>query len=493
MSNLAIKLQNHYSTILPDKFYQVLNPHQFRKVGLVRINHSLAKDLNLDLNNSSDVEIAKILSGQKILKNSKPIALAYAGHQFGHFVNQLGDGRAVLLGEILAKDGKLYDIHLKGSGKTKFSRSGDGFATLGSVIREYIISEAMHALKIPTTRSLAIIATNENVIREFAFPGAVLTRVATSHIRVGTFEYFASRGDKEALKQLCDYAIDRHYPNAKKDKNPYLKLFKEVIKSQAQLIASWMSVGFVHGVMNTDNMTISGETIDYGPCAFLDEYDANKVFSSIDRFGRYAFSNQPKIAKWNLFSLGSAIAFLFDKNEEKAMQLCQKALESFANQFNKFWIKKTHAKLGIFNSKDEYLELIQDLFNLMQKHAADFTITFKLLGDVVDKKSDLTKINKVFSDDPDFKRWLKNWREILKSQGDIEKSQKLMKKTNPVIIPRNHKVEEAIEAAVDEGDFSKMNQLIDIVSKPYVESEENLEYQKPPTEKEKVRETFCGT
>ncbi len=493
MSDPEIKFKNSYATKLSDKFYQPLNPHQFNNVGLARLNNSLAKDLNLDFCNLSDDEIAKILSGQKILKNSKPIALAYAGHQFGHFVDQLGDGRAVLLGEVLAKDGQLYDIHLKGSGRTKFSRNGDGFATLGAVIREYVISEAMHALKIPTTRSLAIIKTNEDVIREFAFPGAILTRVAKSHIRVGTFEYFASRGDKTAIKQLCDYAIDRHYTNAKKAKNPYLKFFKEVIKNQAKLIASWMSVGFVHGVMNTDNMTISGETIDYGPCAFLDEYDANKVFSSIDRFGRYAFSNQPKIAQWNLLSLGSAIAFLFDENEEKAMQLCQKTLEGFANQFNKFWITNTHVKLGIIDSKDEHLDLIQTLFNLMQKHFADFTITFKLLGDAIDEKSDLTELNKIFNDDLEFKNWLKNWRELLQNQGDILKSQKLMKKNNPVVIPRNHKVEEAIDMAVDEGNFSKMNKLIDILSKPYAESEENLEYQKPPTEKEKVRETFCGT
>jgi len=484
-----MNFENSYIKNLSEKFYQKINPHQFANPRLAYFNEDLADDLGIK--NLSKKELSEIFSGKKILPTSTPIALAYAGHQFGHFVWQLGDGRAILLGEIIAKNKTRYDIQLKGSGKTKFSRRGDGFATIGAMVREYIMSEAMYALKIPTTRSLAIIATNEPVFREEIFPGAILTRVALSHIRVGTFEYFAAQKDYEAVKELANYAINRHFENSK---NSYVNFFAEVVERQASLIAKWMAVGFIHGVMNTDNMAISGETIDYGPCAFLDEYDAKKVFSSIDHNGRYAFANQSNIAKWNLLSLGQCLLQLFDADESKAIAILGEELEKFDRKFHDFYLSEMAKKLGFFEVKNLDFSLLEDLLNLMQKYQANYHITFRKLSNALDKNQDLTALQAIFNNSQEFDLWLKKWHHDLQKQGqDFAQVITLMNQTNPFVIAQNHQVEIAIKSAEENNDFSKMANLVKALKNPFVESEENQKYALAPSEEERICKTFCGT
>jgi uncharacterized protein YdiU (UPF0061 family) len=471
---MMIKFSNSYFEKLPKKFYQEIAPFKFEDPQLLCLNQDLARELDLDL---EEKNLAEIFSGKKILSTSKPIALAYAGHQFGNFVPKLGDGRAILLGEIIAPGEKRYDLQLKGSGPTEFSRRGDGFATLGAAIREYLVSEAMHYLGIPTTRILAIVKTNSPVFREEISPGAVMTRIALSHVRVGTFEYFAAQGDFLAIKELANYSIWRHFPRCHADQNPYVSFFREVVTNQAKLIAKWLATGFIHGVMNTDNMTISGQTIDFGPCAFLDEYDENKVFSSIDSRGRYAYLNQSKIAKWNLSSLANCLAPICD-DEKNLLEI----LENFDDQFKKYYHLEMTKKLGFSDSTDDYL--IKDFLALMKKHQSDYTITFRKLSDA------LTQDINLFNDDRDFDLWQKKWRVALaKENKNFAEISATLNKTNPAIIARNHMVEAVIKSANDD-DFSPLFDFISALKTPFLE---NKKYSSPPKDAEKITQTFCGT
>jgi uncharacterized protein YdiU (UPF0061 family) len=377
---------NSYSH-LPERFYRRCTPVQFSGPHLIAFNHALACKLGLHVDGISDVKLADIFSGNELPDGAEPIAMAYAGHQFAHFVPQLGDGRAILLGEVLDATGMRHYIQLKGCGQTPFSRRGDGRAALGPVMREYIVSEAMHALGIRTTRSLAAVTTGEMVLRETALPGAVLTRVAASYIRIGTFEYFAARDDKEAVQQLADYVIERHYPEARKADNPYVALLEYAIEAQAALIASWMHVGFIHGVMNTDNIALSGDTIDYGPCAFMDHYDPMMVFSAIDRHGRYAFGNQPAIAQWNLVRLAETILPLLDMDQDKAVAIAEPLINAFITRFQRHWLRGMRQKIGLYTEEEPDLLLVSDLLALMHKSAADYTLTFRLLCDAAADKN----------------------------------------------------------------------------------------------------------
>lgn len=483
-TNAGWNLDNSYSN-LPEFFYSKINPKKVPSPQLVVLNHKLAESLGLNPNNLTNSEGLSILSGSLVPNGSVPIAQAYAGHQFGYFT-MLGDGRALLLGEQMAPTKEKYDIQLKGSGRTPYSRGGDGKAALGPMLREYIISEAMNALNIPTTRSLAVVTTGESVVRDKILIGAVLTRVASSHIRVGTFEYAANYGTKDDIKQLADYTINRHYKQIAEDKNPYLSLLKEVIKRQASLISKWMLVGFIHGVMNTDNMTISGETIDYGPCAFMDTYDPNTVFSSIDTYGRYAYKNQPIIAEWNLSKLAGALLPLIDENEEQSIKLAQDALEEFDKLYKSSWNSGMRSKLGLFNEEQEDEKLFEMLLNLMYQHREDYTNTFiKLTFDKIEETS--------MFESADFHQWYNMWQERLKRQKESkEVSVNLMKQTNPSVIPRNHKVEEALDAAT-KGDYSAMERMLNALLNPFVHSPEQSEYKELPPSSFCNYKTFCGT
>lgn len=472
---------------LPEKFFTKTDPEPARTPELAIFNEDLAKALGLDSDLLKSETGATILSGTELPEGAEPIAQAYAGHQFGNFT-MLGDGRAVLLGEQLTPDGQRFDIQLKGSGKTTYSRGGDGRAALGPMLREYIISEAMHGLGIPTSRSLAVAVTGIPVVRESFLPGAVLTRVASSHLRFGTFQYAAQWGTFEELKALADYAINRHYPSVESHENPYLELMKNVIARQAQLVAKWQLAGFIHGVMNTDNMTISGETIDYGPCAFLDTYEPSRVFSSIDHYGRYSYSNQPKITGWNLARFAETLLPLIDSDQEAAVALAQEALGDFGNQFQKVWTAGMKAKLGLFGNEDGDDALIDDLLKLMHDHKADYTNTFRSL--TFDKPEETPLAGK-----EGFVEWHTAWKTRLDGQTEsAEASHELMRTSNPAIIPRNHRVEEAIEAAVSRQDYSLTEKLVRAVKNPYAHTEEQLQYADAPTEDEaRAFKTYCGT
>lgn len=479
---------------LPERFYERVQPTAVRAPRLVRLNEMLVKELRLDLTVWSQDALAALFAGNIFTPGIEPIAQAYAGHQFGHFVPQLGDGRAILLGEVLDQAGKRRDIQLKGAGRTCFSRNGDGRAALGPVLREYILSEAMFHLGIPTTRSLAIVTTGEEVFRERALPGAVLTRIAASHIRVGTFQYFMARGDTEAIKQLADYVIERHYPEAKEAPHPYEALLRSVADAQALLVAKWMHVGFIHGVMNTDNTAISGETIDYGPCAFMDEYDPGTVFSSIDHHGRYAYGNQGNIAEWNLTRLAECLLGLFDENKERAIDKTKEALATFRPAFERYWREGMCRKIGLTENEPEALSLIQDLLALMKKNQADYTLSFRYLSLGISEGEDAAPLKLLFSNSLEFDEWCTRWRKQLlrekKSASEIAQS---MNRVNPAFIPRNHRVEQALQAAVTQHDFSKTEQLIEVLSKPYEDQPANSAAMAPPKPDERVRETFCGT
>ena len=489
----GLTFDNSYAK-LPEHFFERLNPIPVQSPHFFRVNHALAGELGLAANALESIEGVSIFAGNHIPSGAEPIAMAYAGHQFGNFVPQLGDGRALLLGEVIDRNGQRRDIQLKGSGQTPFSRGGDGRAALGPVIREYILSEAMHALGIRTTRSLAAVTTGEPVFREAALPGAILTRVAASHVRVGTFQYFAARDDKQAIGRLADYVIDRHYPNAKGAENPYRTLLEAVIDAQAALVASWMHVGFIHGVMNTDNTAISGETIDYGPCAFMEAYDPATVFSSIDHNGRYAYGNQGHIAHWNLARFAETLLPLLDPNLDKAMQLAEQAIESFQNIFGRYWLSGMCRKIGLFSEEQDDLLLIQNLLELMQRHAADYTLTFRQLSEAAYQDTEDSGIGSLFSSSPESDAWLTRWKQRLQQEHEPPKARAVaMRNVNPAYIPRNHRVEQAIEAAVAHGDFSRMDELITLLSNPFKDQPRFSHYADPPKPEERIYQTFCGT
>jgi uncharacterized protein YdiU (UPF0061 family) len=478
-------LENSYAR-LPKAFFTSLKPHPVQSPKLVAFNEPLAASLGLNIEELKSEKGTAVLAGNDIPEGALPLAQAYAGHQFGH-LTMLGDGRAVLLGEQVTPQGERYDIQLKGSGRTPYSRGGDGRAALGPMLREYIISEAMHGLGIPTTRSLAVVATGEEVRRETRLPGAVLTRVAASHLRFGTFQYAAGVGDIDNLRALADYAIERHYNDVSLGDNRYLGFFKEVAMRHASLVAKWQLAGFIHGVMNTDNMTISGETIDYGPCAFMDAYDPATVFSSIDHQGRYAYGNQPQIAGWNLARFAEALVPLFHEDPEEAVKGAQAVLSEYIKTYYAHWLTGMRAKLGIFNEESEDEVLIADFLTIMKEYDADYTNTFRALA--LDEYGELELFNK-----PEFIAWNERWQERLgRQEQSKEASHELMRNTNPSVIPRNHRVEEALEAAVQRDDYSVMERLLDILADPYAHSKEQKEYTTLPPETPGSYQTFCGT
>ena len=470
---------------LPDTFKENINPIPVKEPNLVILNKKLAKDLDLDFSQTDKKEISKILSGNVLPIGSNGISQAYAGHQFGHFT-MLGDGRAVLMGEHLSKKNERYDIQFKGSGKTSFSRGGDGRAVLGPMLREYIISEAMHALKIPTTRSLSVVKTGETVDREKHEQGAILTRIASSHIRVGTFQYIAAKQNIEELKLLVNFTIDRHFSEIKSSNNKALDLLNLLMEKQCNLVINWMRVGFIHGVMNTDNMTISGQTIDYGPCAFMDHYDAKTVFSSIDKFGRYSFSNQPKITKWNLARFAECLIPLIDQNEDSAIKKASDVVDNFEKIYEKKWLNMMRDKLGLFGEDKEDKKLINDLLNWMELNKVDYTNTFCYLMNVKTPKIDYYKTN-------EFNHWMDRWKKRLNLK-EISSSKylDLMRSSNPIVIPINHKVEEALNAA-NENNLELLKNLLTVLENPYADQKNILDYQSPLPITEKKFQTFCGT
>lgn len=490
ISTNKILLKNTFIK-LPKLFYTKQLPDNIPSPHIWILNNKLANDLGMDLSFLQSKEGAEFLSGNQVLENTNPIAQAYAGHQFGYFT-MLGDGRAILLGEYQAKDGEKYDIQLKGSGRTPYSRGGDGKAALGPMLREYIISEGMHGLGIPTTRSLAVSVTGETVIREELLEGAVLTRIAKSHIRVGTFEYASKFLGKESVKALADYTIKRHYPtiegsNENTSYHAYHSLLQQVIKKQAYLIAKWQLVGFIHGVMNTDNMAISGETIDYGPCAFMDRYKPDTVFSSIDTKKRYAYQNQPTIAMWNLARFSETLLPLLAPNPSKAIEIAEKEIMKFGQLYQKYWLDGMGKKLGIFSIEKENIDLIKQLLNLMQKYKADYTDTFFQLSRGTAEQLEIYPAQ-------GFQQWLCLWNNRLSSQNQPkEKVQKIMQQHNPTIIPRNYLVEEALEAAVKNQDNRIMKKLVDALQNPY--DYENIlpQYTKIPKDNSCSYKTYCGT
>ena len=481
--NINWNFDNSYSR-LPNAFKENIKPVSVKSPELLLLNEKLASDLNLNFENITKDELSEIFAGNVLPKGSNSIAQAYAGHQFGHFT-MLGDGRATLLGEHLTNKKQRYDIQFKGSGKTSFSRNGDGRAALGPMLREYIISEAINYLNIPTTRGLAVVKTGEQVFREIPLPGAILTRVASSHIRVGTFQYIAARENESELKIFFDYVINRHYPHLKDFENIALEFLKAVLDKQIDLVVNWMRVSFVHGVMNTDNMSISGETIDYGPCAFMDTYDPQTVFSSIDKMGRYAYCNQPIITKWNLARLAECLIPLIDTNQNKSIELATDIINSFEKKYEEKWMEMMRHKLGlsILDEKDKFL--ILDLLTWMHQHKADYTNTFCYL------MNEKIQNDKIYTD-YHFKIWKKRWQERLKKEKNIQdKSIELMKKNNPIVIPRNHKIEEVLNAA-QEDNLKPYLRLLEILKKPYSSREGLKDYQTLSNSNEKYK-TFCGT
>lgn len=485
----SIRFDNTY-TRLPGHFYAELDAAKASSPELIKFNRHLAEDLGIPVEDFSENELAEIFSGNQQLEGMQPVALAYAGHQFGNFVPQLGDGRALLLGEVIASDNKHYDIQLKGSGRTPFSRGGDGRAAIGPVLREYLVSEAMHALNVPTTRSLAAVTTGDKVYRQSALPGAVLTRVAQSHIRVGTFEYFAFRRDTDAIRQLADYTINRHYSEIENDDNKYLSFLKSVGAKQAELIARWNSIGFIHGVMNTDNTAISGETIDYGPCAFIDEFNYNKVFSSIDHGGRYAYNNQGPILLWNLSRLAECLIPLVDENQSKAIDLIKEKLNRVAELIDSERLKFMAPKLGLKNISAEDDKLIEEFLNYLQKEELDFTLSFRHLTAYLPGAQ--ADVEYPLKEDRQFKKFLKNWQRRLESQNEeIDSVKERMNSVNPVVIPRNHLIEELIHYA-EQNDYSYFEEMLKVVKEPFKQPVSD-KYTRPPEPEEKVTATFCGT
>jgi uncharacterized protein YdiU (UPF0061 family) len=492
----VLDFDNSYAR-LPDRFYARVAPTKVGDPRVVRVNRALAELLGIDPDQLASSAGAAVLVGNELPPGAEPLALAYAGHQFGGFVPQLGDGRAILLGEIVGKDGRRRDVQLKGTGPTPFSRGGDGRAALGPVLREYLVSEAMAALGIPTTRALAVATTGEPVLREEVLPGAVLTRVAASHLRVGTFEFFAARRDRDALVALTAHALARHYPHAAGTGNDALALLGCVVDAHATLVARWLGVGFVHGVMNTDNTAISGETLDYGPCAFLDEYDPNKVFSSIDHGGRYAFSNQPRIALWNMARFAETLLGLISDDEADAVRLATERLSRFPALFEAAHLRVLRAKLGLAaDVTDDAADraLADDLLRRLAESAVDYTVFFRrLCAAAADPAADAA-ISPLFADATAFATWTESWRRRLAIEAVTPEARAAsMKRANPAFIPRNHRVEEAIAAAIRDNDFTPFQRLADVLATPYDEHPEVAYLADPPAPDERVRRTFCGT
>ena len=484
MAGYGFNFDNTYIH-LPKVFYTKLLPAPVPKPEVVILNTPLATDMGLDFSKISADEQAALFGGNNMPEGSEPLAQAYAGHQFGHFT-MLGDGRAIVWGEHVTPSGQRFDLQFKGSGPTPYSRGGDGRAALGPMLREYIISEAMHALNIPTTRSLAVVTNGEQVYRETTLPGAILTRVASSHIRVGTFQYAALQQDRETIQALLDYTIKRHYPEIEEEQNKPISLLKAVIEKQAELITHWMRVGFIHGVMNTDNMALSGETIDYGPCAFMDAYDPKTVFSSIDHMGRYAYANQPAIAQWNLARLAETLLPLLDDDTEKATNIAEKTINGFGTVYREKLLAMLRTKIGLFDTQSEDESLITDLLEWMKQQDADYTNTF------LDLASEEPPQGKPYDDDT-FKGWHTRWQARLgENTKPLKDSLSLMRANNPALIPRNHKVEEALEAATN-GELQPLEDLLTALKEPYKNHSDLEPYQSPPTPEEKVCQTFCGT
>jgi serine/tyrosine/threonine adenylyltransferase len=485
--------QNSYAA-LPANFFARVAPTPVAAPRLIKLNRPLAVHLGLDPDVLDSPEGAEILSGKTLPPGADPIAMAYAGHQFGHFVPQLGDGRAILLGEVIDRDGVRRDIQLKGSGPTPFSRRGDGRAALGPVLREYIVSEAMAALGIPTTRSLAAVMTGESVMRETMLPGAVLTRVAASHIRVGTFQYFAARSDTEAVRRLADHVIDRHYPQLAGTARPYHGLLDAVIERQARLVARWLMVGFIHGVMNTDNTSVSGETIDYGPCAFMDAYDPSTVFSSIDETGRYAYANQPRIALWNLTRFAECLLPLLADDQEKAVAEAQEALNAFGELFNVAYKAGLRSKLGLFTEREDDQALAQAFLDSMAKGQADFILAFRRLSEAAGDPAADGAVGKLFAEPALYDEWAARWRQRTSDEPQSPAERRAaMRAVNPAFIPRNHRVEAVIQAAVASDDYARFEELLTVLSKPYDDQPAFAAYADPPQPHERVSQTFCGT
>ncbi|MCC5978041.1 MAG: YdiU family protein [Salinarimonas sp.] len=479
---------------LPERFYARMPPEPVAAPRLIRFNHALAAELGLDAAALDSPEGAEIFAGNRMPQGAEPLAMAYAGHQFGHYTPQLGDGRAILLGEVIDRAGQRRDIQLKGSGRTPFSRQGDGRAALGPVLREYVMSEAMHALGVPTTRALAAVTTGEQVVRDAFLPGGIVTRVASSHIRVGTFQYFAAHGDHEAVATLADHVIARHFPEIGGMPDRYLALYEQVLERQAALVAHWMSLGFIHGVMNTDNMAISGETIDYGPCAFMDAYDPATKFSFVDEYGRYAYVNQPRIAPWNLARLAEALLPHVDADTERGIARLGEILGTFPERYRLHWRAHMRAKIGLDREEDGDDALIEDLLDAMHQGGADFTLTFRNLADAVLDDGADEAIRDLFTLGDAIRAWLPRWRARLAHEarppGDTATA---MRGVNPFVIPRNHRVEAMIDAAVTHDDFGPFDTLNDVLAEPFADKPQHAAFQAPPLAHERVTLTFCGT
>jgi serine/tyrosine/threonine adenylyltransferase len=488
---MQLGFQHSYAA-LPGRFYARVDPTPVAGPELLVLNTPLAEDLGLDTR-LIEPAAAAVLSGNQLPEDAEPIAMAYAGHQFGVFVPQLGDGRAILLGELKGRDGLLRDLQLKGAGLTPFSRNGDGRAALGPMLREYLVSEAMHALGVPTTRSLAVVTTGEQVLRDRSLPGAVLARVAASHVRVGTFQYFAARGDQDAVRELLEYVIARHYPAAAASGAPALAVLRQVALRQASLVADWMLLGFIHGVMNTDNMAISGETIDYGPCAFMDEYDPRTVFSSIDHNGRYAYANQAVIAQWNLARFAESLLFLIDPDPERAVGLATEVIAPFIAQFDDRFLAGMRRKIGLSSPIDGDAELVKRLLNAMQHAHADFTLTFRALTLAAQGGGEATRLRELLAGSTGLDDWLRDWqRRLASDRQTVTERVASMRAVNPAFIPRNHRVQAALEAA-DRGDYGPFRTLHGILKRPYDDQPGVEEYGRPPQPAERVLQTFCGT
>jgi serine/tyrosine/threonine adenylyltransferase len=486
---MPFQFDNTYAQ-LPDAFFGSVEPTPVSAPEMIRLNNELASKLGIDIGRLDSPEGLAVLSGNQLADGSEPLAMAYSGHQFGGFSPELGDGRAILLGEVVGDDGLRYDIQLKGSGTTPFSRRGDGRSALGPVLREYIVSEAMAALGVPTTRALAAVASGEKVQRECLTPGGVFTRVAQSHIRIGTFQWFAVRKDQDNLKVLADYAIERLYPDARHSDNPYVALLRGVIDRQARLIAHWMQLGFIHGVMNTDNMSISGETIDYGPCAFMDSYDPAKKFSSIDHQGRYAFANQGPIGQWNLTRLAETLLPLLADDPEQAVAVAESALDTFSTIHKTELEKRFTAKIGIEGSNEDDWSLVEALLAAMADGEADFTLVFRHLSDALESGND-DDVIPLFNQPDAIIEWLTAWRTRL-NNCDRSESVVVMRRTNPVYIPRNHRIEQAIQAG-NNGDFAPFQRLNEVLQHPFTAQAKFTEFEAAPLPDEVVPATFCGT
>ena len=481
-------LKNTYSE-LPKDFHRAINPTPVSKPKVLSLNYALANDLSIDT--SDEAQLLAYFSGNAVPENASAIATAYAGHQFGNFVPQLGDGRAILIGELIDEAGKLNDIQLKGSGPTAFSRQGDGRSAIGPVIREYILSEAMHAMNVPTTRALAAISTGDDVFRETALKGGILTRVSSSLIRVGTFEFFRARQDLDNLRILADYSINRLYPEISDQKNKYLLLFNAIAEKQSILISKWMSIGFIHGVMNTDNFSISGETIDYGPCAFMESYDPDTVFSSIDRHGRYKYSNQPKIALWNLSCLAGCLLPIIDGNEDEKEEIIRESLGNFSKDLNSRINIEMTKKIGLKETKQSN-ELTKNLLSIMHQNGADFTLTFRSLSSAIKGNDD--QFLQCFNGNQEAEGWLVEWKNLInKEKGDGETLAESLNCINPIYIPRNHMIERAIREYEEENTHSIMDEMLKVTADPYLDQKDMEDYAVPAKDDEQVTQTFCGT